>query len=396
VKTPDSIDERFKLAMIPATLMGVFTNGYILVILLVVKANEAIYAPLIGTLVFLLSFFLLKKSLLKAKLVFLITAYTVVVEVCVHTHFLGWESGFFYFMFLLPIVFLLNSSWKAWMVILFNASIVVITAVLRYKYHTAGGAHYVSPETLESINFLNVGTTGLVVIVIMVYFSRTISVKDDALIEANLELERRNKEISEQHEHQKILIKEIHHRVKNNLQIISSLMSLQQRSLEDEEVLEVLNESKRRVEAIALIHQKLYQDEKVNRVNFNSYLDELMESQQVMNPMVKCTLDADEAVLSLDIAVPLGLIVSEMITNSIKHAFHQTENPELKITLSRNGDEYELLVQDNGVGLPLDFNLNEPTSLGTEIIVALTDQIDAKIEYSNDHGAKFQIHFQDQ
>jgi two-component sensor histidine kinase len=395
LKPTDTIDDRFKLAMIPATLLGILTNVYIFTVMVIVKLDDALVVPVAGSILFLAGYFFLKRNILQAKLVFLITAYTVVVEVCIHTHFLGWESGFFYFMFLLPTVFLLNSSWRPWMIVVFNASIVVITGMLRYTYHSAEVPSFISAETLEYVNFLNMGMTCLVVIVIMIYFSRTIHKKDEALMDANTELERQNKEILEQHKHQKILLKEIHHRVKNNLQIISSLMSLQQRNVDDADVAEVLNDSKRRVEAIALIHQKLYQDDKVNRVNFNSYLDELMVSQELMSPNVKCILEADEAVLSLDIAVPLGLIVSEMITNSIKHGFLGIDNPELWVTLTRDVDEYKLVVRDNGVGLPANFNLEEPTSLGTEIIGALTGQIDAKIDYSNENGAKFQIYFKD-
>jgi two-component sensor histidine kinase len=391
-----SIEDRFRLAMIPALWMGMITNAYVASVLVFVGASEALLSPISSCALFIGCFFLFKTNKINAKQAFLFIAYLVAIEVVVHTHFLGWDSGFFYFLFLLPIVFLLNSSWKTWMIVFFNASIIGITGSLFYCYADAPAAHFISHEALSYINLCNLAGTGTVVIVVMIYFSRTVNKKDEALIMANTVLARQNKEISEQHQNLQILIKEIHHRVKNNLQIISSLMSLQRRNVADEDVSEVLNESRRRVEAIALIHEKLYQDHLGNRVDFKSYLEELMESQQTLSSHVKCAVESDEVILSLDIAVPLGLIISELITNSIKHAFDRVEVPELKVNLSKDGNEFELVTKDNGVGLPVGFELQPPASLGSEIIVALTEQINARIEFSNDNGAMFKIFFQDQ
>ena len=382
--------------MFPALYMGILTNAYIAVVLISVGALGALFSPIVGTVIFLGSLFLLKANTINARFSFLVAAYTVAAEVCFHTYILGWSSGFYYFMLLLPVVFLLHSAWKPWMIIFFNASVGVITGLLGYTFIGRVGVYGVPDEILYYINLCNASGTAIVVIVVIIYFSRTIYKKEEALLEANRELGRQNKEISEQHRRLQILIKEIHHRVKNNLQIISSLMSLQGRTVEDGKVARVLNESRRRVEAIALIHQKLYQDDNVNRVDFRSYLEELMNSQQAVNSHVKCMAESNDVVLSLDIAVPLGLIVSEMITNSIKHAFEGIENPELLVRLKGSPDAYELTVQDNGVGLPNDFSLEEPCSLGSEIIMALTDQIGARVEYENKNGARFTVFFADE
>ncbi len=172
-------------------------------------------------------------------------------------------------------------------------------------------------------------------------------------------------------------------------------MSLQSRAVEDTEVAEVLNESKRRVEAIALIHQKLYQEDKINQVDFKSYLEDFMNSQQLMATHLKCKVDSEETTLNLDIAVPLGLIISELITNIVKHAFDGVVNPELSVKLKSVAEGYELVVKDNGVGLPKGFDLMNSGSLVTEIITALTEQISAEITYYNNNGAEFKILFQD-
>ena len=118
-----------------------------------------------------------------------------------------------------------------------------------------------------------------------------------------------------------------------------------------------------------------------------------MHSQQFMSPDLDCLLDSPKILLDLDIAVSLGLIVSEMITNALKHAYDNVDNPELKVLLLKSGNDFELLFSDNGCGLSEDFNLDNPESLGLEIITALTLQIDGEIECFNNEkeGASFKI-----
>lgn len=209
------------------------------------------------------------------------------------------------------------------------------------------------------------------------------------------DLEASNRKIAKQHDQQKILLQEIHHRVKNNLQIISSLLSLQSQKIDDENVVGVLNESRSRVEAIALIHMKLYQDELGNAVDFKSYLEDFIVKQRILNPRINFALNAEGLILHLDIAVPLGLIVSELITNSVKHAFHGVETPQLTLELVQLGATFELWVRDNGIGLPEGFNFDSgDLGLGSDIITALTEQIDATMGYYNINGASFKIVFQ--
>lgn len=387
--------DRYKLAMIPALLTGIVTNIYISSIFVYIGAYTAIISPMIGLLVFVICFFLLKSDKIQAKESFLIGGYIVAIEVSIHTYFIGWNAGCFYFLFLLPTVFLLNTNWKIWITIVFNGSIITLLVLLWYIFNDGYSLYHIDSNTETIINLININGTLLIIIVVMIYFSRTVNKKDEALVIVNEALEKQNKEIFSQHQYQQILLKEIHHRVKNNLQIISSLLSLQSKAINDENVTEVLNESRKRIEAIAMVHQKLYQGDKIDRVDFKSYLMEIMSSQQKINPYLKCEVISNEVDFKLDIAVPLGLIISEMIVNSVKHAFKGIENPELKVELNNNGQTIELIVQDNGIGLPENFSLEQPVSLGTEIIQALTDQIEAEIKYENDNGAKFTIVFQE-
>lgn len=385
--------ERFRLVMIPALLMGVLTNVYITSLMLFHGIWLPLISPLVSGVLFILLFQLVRKEKLSAKKSFLIAAYLVVFEVAFHTFIFGWETGFIFFMFLLPIVFILDSSWIWSTTITFLSSVLLATFALAWLSIGKEGLYAIGDIWTDIVYASNLLVVALVVIVVMLFFSRTLNSQDEALRDANTELAEQNKEISEQHDKLQVLVKEVHHRVKNNLQIISSLMSLQKSSVTDERLIQVLNESKMRVEAIALIHQKLYQDDKVNYVDFHSYLEELLEMQKRLGSEVDCELEASSAILNLDVAVPLGLVLSELITNAMKHGLKNSDDPKLKVLLEEDHGHYHLRVKDNGVGLPEGFTLDNPTSFGSEIIVALTNQIDADITYKNDHGACFDIQF---
>ena len=388
-------NERFRHVLIPSLLCGIGTNIYIICTLILCGVTYAIWSPIFGTVFFIIGLLQLRNGSEFIKPIFLITALIVCIEIIIHTYLLGWSSGFFYFFILLPAIFLLNSSWKIWLTILFNISIISAVCLTFYLFKGKPGFAHLSIEYSNVIYFINASGTGMIVIFVFLYFNRTVIKKDKELIQSNAELEKSYTEIQLQHEYSKVLLQEIHHRVKNNLQIISSLMSLQSRSIENKEANQVLNESKRRVEAIALIHQKLYQDKKSNLVDFKSYLEEILASQKILTPNLNCQLKSDAVTISLDTAVPLGLVVSEIITNSVKHAFNEIKKPALQIELMRNNNDFQLVVSDNGNGLPEDFNIESSTSLGSEIIVALVSQINGEIDFKNNPGAEYTIKFQD-
>ncbi len=375
--------------------MAVVSNAYIALVIVYSGEYFILLSPISGTVIFILLYSLLIRNRLSAKQTFYIAAYITVAEVFIHTHFFGWESGFIYFLFLLPAVFLLNFEVKIWQIVLFSISIILTFVYLRFFHLPSQTPAIVSRADSVTINYLNRIIIGAVFLVILVHFSRTIYKNDRLLLDVITDLELSNRRIGKQHEQQKILLKEIHHRVKNNLQIISSLMSLQSRNLENEEVRDVLSESRRRVEAIALIHQKLYQDDKGNKVDFKSYLEEFIQSHRTLNSEIAFTLNSDDITLHLDVAVPLGLIISEIFTNAIKHAFDNVQNPALYVTLSYDRSEIELWIRDNGIGLPQNYTIaSENHGLGTDIILALTEQIDGEIHCYNDDGANFKINFQ--
>ncbi len=199
----------------------------------------------------------------------------------------------------------------------------------------------------------------------------------------------------------KILIKEIHHRVKNNMQIISSLLSLQSQHLKkDEEVaLDVLKESQNRVKSMAMIHEKLYQSKDFTHIKFEEYVQRLVSdlfysySTTIQN--VNFRVEVENVDLNMETAVPCGLIISELFSNSLKHAFPHGSEGEVYVSLKKDHEEYEMVISDNGIGIPMDFDFKHPESLGLQLVNSLTKQLDGEIKLDRSHGTKFIITFKE-
>lgn len=201
------------------------------------------------------------------------------------------------------------------------------------------------------------------------------------------ELIRKNRE-------NELLLKEIHHRVKNNLQVITSLLNLQFNKIEDEQVVEALSKSKDRINSMALIHTKLYQSGNLAAINFGEYLDELTEiiaGSYAANDMIICTVKHSEATFEIDLSINLGLIITELVTNAYKHAFKGREKGLIEVELSHRNGEHQLIISDNGIGIVDDTISHQ--SLGLEIVEALTEQINGQMEVSSNGGLKYLITF---
>jgi PAS domain S-box-containing protein len=196
------------------------------------------------------------------------------------------------------------------------------------------------------------------------------------------------------------LLKEIHHRVKNNLQVISSLLFLQSADISDPNTLQSLEESQSRVKSIALIHEKLYKSEDLERLDFAEYvrdlLAHLLRTYRVRPEGAVFHTDIEDIRLGIDTAIPCGLIITELVTNALKHAFTEGFRGEVWISLHSSEEQtYVLSVRDNGVGLPLALDWRRSKSLGLKLIMDLTKQLDGRIEVSSSSGTKFTITFKE-
>ncbi|MGE5846540.1 MAG: sensor histidine kinase [Ignavibacteria bacterium] len=192
-----------------------------------------------------------------------------------------------------------------------------------------------------------------------------------------------------------VLLKEVHHRVKNNLQIISSLLNLQSNYIEDKEALEVFKESQNRIKSMALIHEKLYQSGTLSQINIRDYIRDLsaklFSSYRHDSKNIKLNLNVEEILLEVDKCIAVGLILNELISNSLKHAFANRAGGELNIDLFRTGNELIIITTDNGIGFPEDFDFQNTETLGLQLVFSLIDQHNGTIEYDNKNGTKFKI-----
>ncbi|MGC9516592.1 MAG: histidine kinase dimerization/phosphoacceptor domain -containing protein [Methanomicrobiales archaeon] len=206
-----------------------------------------------------------------------------------------------------------------------------------------------------------------------------------------------NENLSKSLEEKEVLLKEIDHRVKNNMQIIISLLSLQTRYFKDEKVVEFFRDSINRVKSMAMIHEKVYQSEDLSSIDFGKYIPKLVSgisSSYGTDSNIKIKTDIEDIYLNIDTAIPCGLIVNELVTNSLKHAF-KTKNGTIKIEMKPDDDNFILIVKDNGVGLPEDIDVFNKKALGLRLVDTLIKQLDASMNMYKINGTKFEIKFKE-
>jgi two-component sensor histidine kinase len=195
-----------------------------------------------------------------------------------------------------------------------------------------------------------------------------------------------------------ILLKETHHRVKNNMQVIHSLLNLQTHFTKNQEAVDVLKDSQSRVKSLGIIHEKLYKSSDRSRIDFNEYVQSLTSdllTSYSANERITPLIDIDDVKLNMDTAVLCGLIVNELISNSLKHAFPNNAHGEIQISLKLIGNRYVLVVSDDGIGFPDELDFKNTESLGLQLVNNITGQLDGEIEIDNSIGTNVTIKFED-
>lgn len=197
-----------------------------------------------------------------------------------------------------------------------------------------------------------------------------------------------------------VLLREIHHRVKNNLQVISSLMRLQARFAGNKSPAEIFSESQERLLSMALIHEKLYKSNDMARIDFEAYLDDLVQqlfhSLGARESRITLKKATEKVLLGLESAIPCGLIINELVSNCIKHAFPAGRSGCVSLCLSSSDHGIEIVVADNGVGLPEGTDCKDPRTLGLRLVSTLVRQLQAEMDVAVGDGTEFKIRFQDQ
>lgn len=233
-------------------------------------------------------------------------------------------------------------------------------------------------------------------------FSRKVTIKeDDNLLDgigAGVNM------LGEELEHSRIslgekeqLLKEVHHRVKNNMQIISSLLNLQSDKITDKKVLSLIRESQNRIKSMALVHEMLYKSQDLSKIALDKYIENLCksigDSYSVPESDIKFMYDFEENLFfDIDKMILLGLILNEIISNSLKYAF-PNQMGEISIVLRKDGTKHNLLVSDNGIGLKRNFDLERDSHLGIQLIYMLAEQLDGNVNCDNSNGVSYSLVF---
>ncbi len=207
-------------------------------------------------------------------------------------------------------------------------------------------------------------------------------------------------------EEKEVLLKEIHHRVKNNMQIIYGLLNLQSGKVEDERVLRMIKETQNRIKSMALIHERLYQSKNLAEIAFGGYIKKLVSglfhSYGIDPDSINGKIDAENIHLDINTAIPCGLIINELVTNALRHAFPDNQGGDgkgqlrgrVRVKMSPGKDNtFNLIVSDNGIGFPKDLNFRNTKSLGLQIVNTLVEQLEGSIKLRKKNGTSFRIEF---
>jgi len=194
-----------------------------------------------------------------------------------------------------------------------------------------------------------------------------------------------------------LLLREIHHRVKNNMQIVTSLLNLQAQKATDDRSMEMIKDSENRVRSMALVHENLDESNDFSRIDFRLYINSLLEyllgAYGVGSDAIRTRVEINDIFLELNAAIPCAQIINELVTNSIKYAFPGGRKGEISIELSKNGAGYVLTISDDGVGIPSQYNIGSATSLGLQLTGALASQLKGTIVLDRSSGTRFTLRF---
>lgn len=238
----------------------------------------------------------------------------------------------------------------------------------------------------------------LMTIVYIAYYYSRLMQKNAARYNSLLEqkVTQRTAEILKQKEEKEILLQEIHHRVKNNMQVIVSLLNIHSDYIKDPESQLLLQDSKNRIKSMALIHEKLYESKNFTKVNIGEYLDKLVNDlidTYGVNKKIKVEKEIEADSFGFDTIIPLGLLINEVISNSLKYAFNDREDGKIIFKLKKDGEYFILLIGDDGIGIPKEKFENNTETLGMELIKILTEQLNGTIELMGVKGTVYRIRF---
>ena len=377
---------RFKFTIFTIGKLGVVIHFFLIFFFLIVDVKEMAIYNMFSSAFFATMLYLIKKEV-SVKLIFFITCFEVVLHAYLGTYYLGSECNFIFFIFILPSVFLLNPKWKVWESSTFFLSIVFLYLfnIFLFKDH----------EAVYKLNEYLIFYTGIALILIVVfmiflvvfYYSHLVNTNDKALRKVNKALKIKNEE-------KQLIIKEIHHRIKNNLQVVISLLRLQASKVDDEKVVDMFKNTQKRIFSMALLHESLLQENDLELINANDhfkYLTENLINSYAVDKEINIEIDIENINFGMQTLTPLGLIINEVITNSLKHAFNETKQGEIRISMRKLHDKkHEIQIADNGSGY---IKKSESKGVGTRLVSIFVKQLNGTLELLEHQGTAYRIIF---
>ena len=258
---------------------------------------------------------------------------------------------------------------------------------------------------LRSFFLFHTVLTGILVFVSLLYYSFIRRTHRELVHSRNhleemvnlrtLDLSKKHDELQSALEEKEYLLKEVHHRVKNNLALISSMVNLQMANAEDEKLKETLTDVSNRIHSIALVHQKIYQSRTLAKIDFQEYVTDLSESivDSLSTQDINLEISIAQVQLSPEVAIPLGIILSELITNALKYGFKDKSEGKILLNLTSNDGMMELKIHNDGHPFPDDVDFRDSPSLGLTLVCALVEQIEGTIDLERQNGTFFTIRF---
>lgn len=379
-------------AFVILSLLAGATNGFI------TKSNYPIWAELTFLALAFFSIFLNKIN--KQTLSFLIFTLNINLSVFFVSEYYPVDVGnyLYYFPFIISIV-LLNNPTKfdrytaTHLIMGFTSFLLSIFIEVPSIQNTN-----FSPEEIKLIWYYNIVFSIFSTAVLSILLSKLIHDQNKEILASLIEQQKSQQKLNITLTQKETLLAELHHRVKNNLAIISGLLNLQEDATTNLEAKQAIAESKNRIMSMALVHKMLYNDSDFKTVNVAKYSNVLLlEIFNSYKHTQKIELDEnyDNIEFTSSELIPYGLILNEIITNSIKYAFNNNPSPKLSINVKKNIQTINLVIKDNGIGFPANFNAEtDTTSLGISLIKTLSNQLDGEAKFFNDNGAKIEINFQ--
>lgn len=309
----------------------------------------------------------------------------------------GIDSGnyLYHFPLILAIAFAFDFKSEKKLIFFYYGLIMTLLMINLYTEFSLFENKNITEEDKYHLFVMNI-ILSVLALVFFIYLTVKNQLKIQTLHEQRIsEKEHSEKIIKKALEEKDVLMTELHHRVKNNLAVIAGLFSLKLDSIENEDARNVLMESRNRVRSMALIHNRLYKSSNFADVHFDQYVHELINEVKLSYPAISnsvaINLNIDNIILNVNTAIPCGLILNELLTNCYKHAFKGRTNGAIHIWFTKSNNHMTLIVRDNGVGLPPDYEKRE--SLGLTVIQSLSEQIEGDYKFSNDNGTCFELNF---